>query len=920
MFSLKYHFVFIGFIETINLRNVKGSNLNYSCNDVIWSTLDPIMLATAATNGAIIIWNIAGTGGQKQKYIDTILNEHRRIVNKINFHPTMPKCLISGSQDGSMRLFDLRIPGEPLVSQMMFSQTESVRDVQWNIHGDSQVAAVSENGQVQLWDIRKCDRAEVKWSAHPDHIYTCEWHPEEKNTLATAGRDKCIKVWDTSSFRNSAQPEQRNTIYAMDAISKLHWRPQKPHQISSISLMSDFAIHVWDLRRPYVPYSSFTEHTDIPTSFLWRGDPYTILSAGKDNMLYQHAFADAKRPALHRNPVGMCFNVKGDLLYAFRDGRTQEILPHNKQHAFHPNQGVFSTSKLSPSSAPKLEKLADNFQTLAPLTQKSLQTYYERVRNNSSELFRNNSSYMIQINSFVEPAPNGTVETDREDSTNDSFYQDEDDDTHFLTNQHYIKYIAQHYRYSGMSFTNLCDHNTKTASSLGRCQLATAWQVLKSIYLTNEELVIDLFANESGVSNDSTKENNDYTDKIIPNKDLNQSKNLNDTSISLNSAILKKNDVITTEDHNGSPSQEKLKDTKNTQEVQRRISVEPVSSKRQSRGRKISNKALSINDSMNDTEDSSDDCDVEYNDTLTNIASGHMLSGSVGRGLIGGHQDGDFFGDMENAILYKFDNLNPNNFAVKSEPDFSNLPTEAFEYRRELPNESLENTQTWQRQHTSSDSNLIQNIEGKDDQPLLQTTVTVVNSGVNTLSVDLDVIDQIDAEAEIWNPDHILLENLEYYSDLNDVQTAVSMYLVALPRMKNQRLVNSHIVHHWFSCYIDQLQQLELYPEANQIMSLCPLSTVNSQTTRSTFIRTLCGNCGKLIETNRITSSSRANFGRCKKCQSMANECAVCHKPVQGLYVWCQGCGHGGHLEHISEWLEENKKCPFGCGHRCEYD
>ena len=322
---------FLGFVETINLRPVKGSNLNYSCNDVVWSHLDPTILATAATNGAIVIWNLAGTGrtpsGQKQRYMDMVLNEHTRIVNKINFHPTINKCLVSGSQDGSMKLFDLRSP-DPAVNRMMFSQAESVRDVQWNPHKEYTVAAVSENGQVQLWDIRKCDRAESRWSAHPDHIYTCEWHPESKNILATAGRDKSIKVWDTN-FSTNLQPSERHIIYALDVVSKIHWRPQRSQQIASISLMSDFAIHVWDLQRPYVPFASFTEHTDIPTSFLWRGEPHTLLSAGKDHRIYQHSFSDAKRPALQGNPIGMSFNINGDLLYAFRDGRTQEIVPSN---------------------------------------------------------------------------------------------------------------------------------------------------------------------------------------------------------------------------------------------------------------------------------------------------------------------------------------------------------------------------------------------------------------------------------------------------------------------------------------------------------------------------------------------------------------------------------------------------------------
>lgn len=47
--------------------------------------------------------------------------------------------------------------------------------------------------------------------------------------------------------------------------------------------------------------------------------------------------------------------------------------------------------------------------------------------------------------------------------------------------------------------------------------------------------------------------------------------------------------------------------------------------------------------------------------------------------------------------------------------------------------------------------------------------------------------------------------------------------------------------------------------------------------------------------------------------------CAVCHHVVKGLFVWCQGCSHGGHLQHIMKWLETSSHCPAGCGHLCEY-
>ena len=229
--------------------------------------------------------------------------------------------------------------------------------------------------------------------------------------------------------------------------------------------------------------------------------------------------------------------------------------------------------------------------------------------------------------------------------------------------------------------------------------------------------------------------------------------------------------------------------------------------------------------------------------------------------------------------------------------------------------------QSHQRQNSSS------HVPGgggtKDDheqnQPVLQTTVTVVNNAMDTLTVDMDLLEQL--ELDNWNPDSILVENLQYYTNLNDIQSTVAMYLVASPRMKNSQLVDDETVAHWFSSYISQLQQLKLYSEANQIMNLCHLNSINSETTRSTFIKTCCGNCGKLIETNRAVSGSvNTASGRCKKCQAAANVCALCHKPVQGLYAWCQGCGHGGHIDHMRDWLDANDKCPAGCGHRCEYD
>jgi len=34
--------------------------------------------------------------------------------------------------------------------------------------------------------------------------------------------------------------------------------------------------------------------------------------------------------------------------------------------------------------------------------------------------------------------------------------------------------------------------------------------------------------------------------------------------------------------------------------------------------------------------------------------------------------------------------------------------------------------------------------------------------------------------------------------------------------------------------------------------------------------------------------------------------------------MWCQGCSHGGHIEHLKAWHTKSRECPTGCGHKCK--
>lgn len=59
-------------------------------------------------------------------------------------------------------------------------QSESVRDVQFSIRDYFTFASTFENGNVQLWDIRRPDRCERMFTAHNGPVFCCDWHPEDR--------------------------------------------------------------------------------------------------------------------------------------------------------------------------------------------------------------------------------------------------------------------------------------------------------------------------------------------------------------------------------------------------------------------------------------------------------------------------------------------------------------------------------------------------------------------------------------------------------------------------------------------------------------------------------------------------------------------------------------------------------------------
>lgn len=278
--------------ETDGSTSFSRQRERIGAQDVKWSNGDfHTTIATAVSNGQIAVYDLNRVEVELAR-----LHEHNRQVHKLAFNPHGGSLLLSGSQDGTVRLWDLRaLSGE---KSMMTCQSrsrymgnsEGVRDVKWCPADGFEFAIGTDSGVIQHWDTRKSNSPLLKVNAHEKMCSSIDWHPGGKHLLS-ASADKRINVWDLSSPDRRLKPMWQ--IRLPHAVATAQWRPaswsSEGHRPGiwqctqvAVSYSKRPLVHVWDLCRPSVSLLTLDTNGASSNDLLWQSQEllWTVDSLG----------------------------------------------------------------------------------------------------------------------------------------------------------------------------------------------------------------------------------------------------------------------------------------------------------------------------------------------------------------------------------------------------------------------------------------------------------------------------------------------------------------------------------------------------------------------------------------------------------------------------------------------------------------
>ncbi|KAG7669334.1 hypothetical protein Ndes2437B_g05480 [Nannochloris sp. 'desiccata'] len=121
---------------------------------------------------------------------------HFKTVEDVAFRPGSKDELMSVADDYSILFWDLRAGQQPVGRVSRAHGERDVHCCDWSPHKPMHVVTGAQDGGVRVWDKRNLGGALVTLNHHTDAVMNVEWSPHREGMFATGADDGLVCLWD----------------------------------------------------------------------------------------------------------------------------------------------------------------------------------------------------------------------------------------------------------------------------------------------------------------------------------------------------------------------------------------------------------------------------------------------------------------------------------------------------------------------------------------------------------------------------------------------------------------------------------------------------------------------------------------------------------------------------------------------------
>ena len=173
------------------------------------------MFGAAAGSGTLLITDLRASSGTAElvqslfpssssapsKSLQFRVKVHAADCNSLAFHPVNEYALLTGSDDTTIALWDMRNLSKE-VQRFEQRHRDAVLQVMWSPLAPSVFASSGADQHVFVWDLKSPDGVIFDHRGHDSRVPDLSWHPT-RPMLASVAEDSSLQIWEASAVEQA---------------------------------------------------------------------------------------------------------------------------------------------------------------------------------------------------------------------------------------------------------------------------------------------------------------------------------------------------------------------------------------------------------------------------------------------------------------------------------------------------------------------------------------------------------------------------------------------------------------------------------------------------------------------------------------------------------------------------------------------